>query len=77
LEKEIFFNAIRDGLEIESENISEDTNLKQLPEYDSVGVMALIAVIDELFGKSVKSADLKNITTIKSLMELIGLENFE
>jgi acyl carrier protein len=77
MEKEVFFQAIKDGLEIENEDISQNTNLKELPEYDSVGVMALIATIDELFNKSLTAKDLKNVTTINSLMELIGMENFE
>lgn len=77
MEKADFFNAIKDGLEIESENITEETNLKELAEYDSIGAMALIATVDELLGRTLTSKDLINITTVRSLMELIGMENFE
>lgn len=77
MEKVDFFNAIKDGLEIESENITEETNLKELAEYDSIGAMALIATVDELLGRTLTSKDLINITTVRSLMELIGMENFE
>lgn len=77
MEKAKFFNAIKDGLEIESQNIDENTNLKELSEYDSIGVMALIATIDELLGKTLTAKDLANITTVRSLMELVGMENFE
>lgn len=77
MEKSAFFNAIRDGLEVESQIITEETNLKELAEFDSIGVMALIATIDELIGKTLTAKDLVNITTVRSLMELIGKENFE
>ncbi|NLU38974.1 MAG: acyl carrier protein [Bacteroidales bacterium] len=77
MEKAKFFDAIKDGLEIESQNIDENTNLKELSEYDSIGVMALIATIDELLGKTLTAKDLANITTVRSLMELVGMENFE
>lgn len=77
MEKTVFFNAIRDGLEVESQIITEETNLKELPEFDSIGVMALIATIDELLGKTLTAKDLMSITTVRSLMELIGIEKFE
>lgn len=77
MEKSAFFYAIRDGLEVESQIITEETNLKELAEFDSIGVMALIATIDELIGKTLTAKDLVNITTVRSLMELIGNENFE
>lgn len=77
MEKSVFFDAIRDGLEVESQLITEETNLKELAEFDSIGVMALIATIDELLGKTLTAKDLANITTVRSLMELIGIENFE
>lgn len=77
MEKSVFFNAIRDGLEVESQTITEETNLKELPEFDSIGVMALIATVDELLGKTLTAKDLANITTVRNLMELIGIENFE
>jgi methylase of polypeptide subunit release factors len=50
---------------------------KELVEYDSVGAMTLIATIDELLGKTLTAKDIINITTVHSLMELIGMENFE
>lgn len=77
MEKSVFFNAIRDGLEVESQTITEETNLKELPEFDSIGVMALIATVDELLGKTLTAKDLANITTVRNLMELIGIEKFE
>lgn len=70
-------DTIKERLEIESQDIDENTNLKELSEYDSISVMTLIATIDELFGKTFRAKDLVNITTVRSLMELIGMENFE
>ncbi|NLT01068.1 MAG: acyl carrier protein [Acholeplasmataceae bacterium] len=77
MKKEVFLDTIKERLEIESQDIDENTNLKELSEYDSISVMTLIATIDELFGKTFRAKDLVNITTVRSLMELIGMENFE
>jgi len=77
MKKEDFFDVIKNRLEIESQDIDENTNLKELAEYDSIGVMTLIATIDELFGKTFRVKDLAKINTVRSLMELVGMENFE
>lgn len=76
MEKAAFISAIKDGLEIESIELTEDTILKEIPEYDSLGVMSLVAIIDEHFGKTYKASDLEKLTTIGSLIELIGTEKF-
>ena len=74
-----FINELKDALEIEDEDqeITLETNLKELEEYDSLSVLSIIAMIDKNFGKQIPSLDFIKITTIKSLMDLIGEEHFE
>lgn len=74
-----FIKELKEALEIEDENqeITLGTNLKELEEYDSLSVLSIIAMIDENFGKQIPSSDFIKITTIKSLMDLIGEEHFE
>ena len=78
MEKSEFIEKLKDALEIdENEKISEKTNLTDFPEYDSLGVLGIIAMIDESFGKQLSSSDFQKITTVDSLMKLIGEEKFE
>lgn len=74
-----FINELKDALEIEDEyqEITLETNLKDLEEYDSLSVLSIIAMIDKNFSKQIPSLDFIKITTIKSLMDLIGKDNFE
>ena len=74
-----FISELKDALEIEDEDqeISLETNLKDLEEYDSLSVLSIIAMIDKNFGKQIPSVDFIKITTIKSLMDLIGKDNFK
>jgi len=74
-----FINELKDALEIEDEDqeINLETNLKDLDEYDSLSVLSIIAMIDKNFGKQIPSADFIKITTVKSLMDLIGKEYFK
>jgi acyl carrier protein len=74
-----FINELKDALEIEDEDqeITLETNLKELEEYDSLGVLSIIVMIDKNFGKQIPSSDFIKITTIKSLLDLIGKEYFQ
>ncbi len=72
-----FLNELKETLEIDDVGLNEETNLKELEEYDSLSVLSIIAMIDENFGKRISGQNFQSITTIGSLMELIGMENFE
>ena len=79
IKTEDFTKELKEALEIEDENqeITLETNLKDLEEYDSLSVLSIIAMVDKNFGKQIPSVDFIKITTIKSLMDLIGKDNFE
>lgn len=72
-----FLEELKDRLELEDVELNEDTNLKDLEEYDSLSVLSIIAMIDENFEKKLSAQDFQSITTVKSLMELIGMDSFE
>jgi len=74
-----FIRELKEALEIEDEDqeITLETNLKELEEYDSLSVLSIIAMIDKNFNKQISSSDFVKITTIKSLMDLIGKDCFE
>ncbi len=71
-----FIDLLIEYLEIENKSITVDTQLKSLPEYDSLGIMSIISLVDEYFSKTLSTQELDKIETIKDLMELIGKENF-
>ena len=79
MKKKEFVDELKDALEIEDEDqeITLETNLKDLEEYDSLSVLSIIAMIDKNFGKQIPSSDFVKVTTVSSLMELIGKEHFD
>ena len=79
MKKKEFIDELKDTLEIEDgdKQITIDTDLRYLEEYDSLSVLAIIAMIDKNFGKQISSADFAKVTTVSSLMGLIGKECFE
>ena len=76
---ENFIYELKDALEIEDKDkeITLETDLRYVDEYDSLSVLAIIAMIDKNFGKQIPSSDFSKVTTLNSLIELIGKEYFE
>ena len=79
MKTEDFINELKDAFEIEDEDqeITLETNLKELEEYDSLGVLSIIVMIDKNFGKQIPSSDFVKVTTVNSLNDLIGKKHFE
>ena len=79
MKTEDFINELEDALEIEDEDqeITLETNLKELEEYDSLSVLSIIVMIDKNFGKQLLSADVAKVTIVNNLMDIIGKEYFE
>ena len=78
MKKSEFMEKLKDALEIDAnKEITEETDLRYLEECDSLGVLTIIALVDENFGKQLSSPDFQKITTVSSLIKLIGEENFE
>jgi len=72
-----FLCELSETLELEKIELNVNTNIKDLEEYDSLSVLSIIAMIDEQLGKRLSGNDFNSVTTIKSLMELIGMDSFE
>ena len=72
-----FIGKLKETLELEDAELNENTNLKDLEEYDSLSVIAIIALVDENFGKQLSAQQFADITTVRSLIKKIGLESFD
>jgi acyl carrier protein len=70
-----FILGLAEELEIET-ILDNTTNLKDLEEWDSMAAMLLIGYVSNEFGVTLNADDLKNITTVDSLIERIGVEKF-
>ena len=80
MKKEEFFNALQDVLEIDADIvINESTNLQDTKhfEFDSIAIMTLVAFVHEKFNRKFTAVQINSITTVRSLMALVGFEHFE
>lgn len=62
-------NLLEELLDIEKDTLSEDTELVQISQWDSMAVIALIAMFDGDFGKILTPAEVKKFKTIKDIID--------
>ncbi len=73
-----FIQDLREIMDLEDDTeLAKDTNLQNLEEFDSLTLLSLIAFVDEHFQMTLSQTQLVSITTVHSLMEMIGLQYFE
>lgn len=70
MKKKDFFASLEDYLELS--NLSENSIL----ELTSLGVLSVIALVDENFDKQLKASELKDVKSVSELINLIGSDNF-
>lgn len=56
----------------ESVAVTPETELKSLPEWDSLAALGVIVMFDVEFGKTITGDDLKTCTTLTDLYKLLG-----
>ncbi|MFN4198152.1 MAG: acyl carrier protein [Flavobacterium sp.] len=73
--KNEFVSALAEELELEVE-INESTDLKGLDDWDSMAAMILIGFVTNTFEVTLTAEDIKEISTVESLIDRIGQEKF-
>ncbi|KLO58752.1 acyl carrier protein [Delftia tsuruhatensis] len=56
----------------EAVEVAPDTELRSLPEWDSLAALGVIVMFDVDYGKTITGDDLKNCSTIADLYKLLG-----
>jgi acyl carrier protein len=56
-------------LDIEKDTLTEQTELDQISEWDSIAVISAIAMFDSIFDKEIKPEEVKACKTIKDITD--------
>ena len=70
MEASLFTDLLFDTLQCEAP-ISIDMALKDIPEWDSMAAMVVLAMADREFNRKISLANLKKLTTVKDLHALL------
>lgn len=72
MKKEQKLEIIADILELEPEEIKEESVLEEFDTWDSVAVLSVISVISEATGRFPHADEIKKMKTVIDLMNAIG-----
>lgn len=77
MKKTEFVNKLSEFCEFEKQELTPETQLKSIDEYDSMAMLSMIAFVDKNFSVKLSAAQLQNLTDFNSIISLIGNEKFE
>lgn len=72
MEKNEFLTEVQNALESD-ESITMDTELVDIEEWDSMGMLLVVSMVDEQLSKKVTTDELRNCITGEDLAKLVGL----
>ncbi|HHV98645.1 MAG TPA: acyl carrier protein [Clostridiaceae bacterium] len=64
-------NILEELLSIQKDTLDENSLLEDIEEWDSMAVISLIAMFDSLFGKEIKSEEIKRFRTVKDIIDIM------
>ncbi len=74
MKREKFLEKIKDILQYKGDkDLTYNSNLIDLDEWDSLSIISTVAFLDSEFGKKVTVSDLQNIDTIEDLARIAGV----
>jgi len=66
-----FIDLLKEILEIEDRDLSLKDDFRQYPEWDSLGYLELIAMMDEEFGVAIETEDFRKLINLQDLVDEI------
>lgn len=71
--QEEFITELEDILSLEEGELTVNSNLKELEDWDSLAIISVIALVDKKIGKKVNVLALKECISVTDLINTIGL----
>lgn len=68
---EKYRNAFVEGLDVEEDKITDSLEYEEIPEWDSVGHMSLVACIEEAFDIMMETEDIIDFNSFQKGIELL------
>ena len=63
---------LEEMLEMDEGTLKAESNLEDIENWDSMAKLSLIVLMDDEFGKTLKSEDIKAFKTIQDILDFMG-----
>lgn len=77
MKKTEFVSKLSEFCGFEEPDLTLDTQLDTVEEYDSMAMLSMIAFVEKNFRVKISSTQLQNLTDFNSIVSVIGEEKFE
>lgn len=64
-------NMLEEAFEMDKGSLSPDMELADIDEFDSIAKLSLIVLMDDEFGKTIKSDDIKALVTVQDILDIM------
>ncbi len=65
-----FLNNFEDSLEIDNNSLTLETNFKELPEWDSLGLLNFMAMLEDEYGIQISRKQLDEFITLQDVYNI-------
>lgn len=62
---------LEETLDMEKDSLAADMHLADVEEFDSIGKLSLIVMMDDEFGKIIKSDDIQALVTVQDILDIM------
>ena len=66
---------LEETLDMEAGSLTADMQLSDVEEFDSIGKLSLIVMMDDEFGKIIKSDDIQALVTVQDILDIMEWNN--
>ena len=67
-----FLREFEEILEVDAGSLNSEIKLSELEEWNSLGVISFIAMVDDRVGLTLNARKIQDCTTVRDLMGLLG-----
>lgn len=71
MSQQAILKELEEILEVDEGSLALETELEQVPSWDSLAVVSFMAVADEKFGKRLSAKQLEKVGKVSDLVELV------
>ena len=62
---------LEEAFEMDEGSLTPDMQLADIDEFDSIAKLSLIVLMDDEFGKTIKSDDIKALVTVQDILDIM------
>lgn len=63
--------VIYEALELTEDSLSMDTNVGDVAEWDSIGWLTIISILDERYGIQLSSQEIRSVSKVKDFVDVV------